>query len=126
MFSLTTMISDKKLNSSSIAETFSIGEFEQAFDYLDENIVWDIVGEIEIQGKEAVISYCKQVKEYFNSVTTKFEIQDTINHYNKVIVMGTVEFIRDNQLVSTVSACDVYEFKNTRKIVKITSYCIKH
>jgi len=40
--------------------------------------------------------------------------------------MGTAEFIRDNQLVSTVSACDVYEFNSSRKIVKITSYCIKH
>lgn len=126
MFSLTTMISDKKLNNSSITETFSIGEFEQAFDYLDENIVWNILGETEIQGKEAVISYCKQVKEYFNSVTTKFEIQDTINHYKKVIVMGTAEFIRENQVVSTISACDVYEFNRQHKIIKITSYCIKH
>jgi len=65
MFSLTTMIPNKKLNISSIAEAFSIGEFEQAFDYLDENIIWTIIGESEILGKQAVISHCKQIKEYF-------------------------------------------------------------
>lgn len=126
MFSLTSLTTYQKININSIAEAFSMGEFEEVFDYLDENIIWTILGESEILGKHAVTNHCKQVKDYFNSVTTNFEIQDTISHYNKVIVMGRAEFTRDKQFVSTVSACDVYEFNSSRKIVKITSYCIKH
>ena|SRR5690606_15909350 len=124
MFSLTTMANSKKINNIEFAENFSVGKFEEVFNYLDENIVWIIVGESEIRGKEAVVSHCKQVKDYFNSVTTNFEIQDTINNYNKVVVMGRAEFIKDNKLLSTISACDVYEFNNEQRIVAITSYCI--
>ena|SRR5690606_34391487 len=126
MFSLTTLSDNKRINITSLAEAFSVGEFDEVVDYLDENIVWTIPGETELQGKQAVINHCKQVKEYFNSLTTRFEIQDTLSDSNKVVVMGTAEFIRDNQVVSTVSACDVYEFNRQHKIIKITSYCIKH
>jgi len=126
MFSLTTLSDNKRINITSLAEAFSVGEFEQVLDYLEEIIVWTIPGEAELQGKPAVINHCKQVKDYFNSVTTNFEIQDTISDYNKVVVKGTAEFIRDNQVLSTISACDVYEFNRQHKIIKITSYCIKH
>jgi hypothetical protein len=125
MFSLTTLSDNKRINITSLAEAFSVGEFEQVLDYLEENMVWIILGETEIRGKQAVINHCQQVKAYFNSVTTNFEIQNTISDYNKVVVMGTAEFIRDNQVVSTVSACDVYEFNCNHKIVRITSYCIR-
>jgi len=125
MFSLTTLSAYKRIDINALAEAFSVGEFEEVFDYLDENLVWTIPGEAEIKGKQAVINHCRQVKEYFNSVATHFEIQDTMQDYNKVVIMGKAEFIRDNQLISTVSACDVYEF-NSNKIVKIISYCVKH
>lgn len=126
MFSLTTLSSYKRVNIDSLAEAFSVGEFEEVFDYLDKSMVWTILGEAEIKGKQAVINHCSQVKAYFSSVTTHFEIQDTISDYNKVVVMGIAQFTRDNQLLSTVSACDVYEFNSQHKIIKITSYCIKH
>ncbi len=126
MFSLTTLSDNRRKNMDALAEAFSVGAFEEVFDYLDDNIVWTIPGETELQGKQAVIDHCKQVKEYFNSVTTRFEIHDTLSDSNKVVVKGTAQFTRDNQLLSTVSACDVYEFNSQHKIIKITSYCIKH
>jgi ketosteroid isomerase-like protein len=126
MFSLTTLSDNRRKNLDALAEAFSVGQFEEVFDYLEENIVWTIPGETELQGKQAVFGHCKQVKEYFNSLTTRFEIQDTLSDFNKVVVKGAAEFIRDNQIVSTVSACDVYEFNRQHKIIKITSYCIKH
>ncbi|MGE4347208.1 MAG: nuclear transport factor 2 family protein [Flavobacteriaceae bacterium] len=126
MFSLTTLAAHKRFNIDSIAEAFSVGEFEHVFDELDENIVWIILGEAEFKGKKDVVNHCEQVKNYFNSITTNFEIQDTISDYNKIVVMGTAQFIRDSELISSVSACDIYEFNNQHQIIKITSYCIKH
>ena len=126
MFSLTMMVNFRETNKIELAENFSVGKFKEVFDYLDENIVWTIIGETEFRGKQAVVSHCKQVKEYFNSVTTRFEIQDTMSDYNKVVVMGTAAFNKDNQVLSTISACDVYEFNSEQRIIKITSYCIKH
>ncbi|MFA5556577.1 MAG: hypothetical protein WDA29_05675 [Flavobacteriaceae bacterium] len=120
------MAAHNRFNIDSIAEAFSVGEFEHVFDELDENIVWIILGEAEFKGKKDVVNHCEQVKNYFNSITTNFEIQDTISDYNKIVVMGTAQFIRDSELISSVSACDIYEFNNQHKIIKITSYCIKH
>ncbi len=126
MFSLTTLSDYKRINIEAVAEAFSVGEFEQVVQYLDDNIVWAIPGETKIQGKKAVVTHCEQIKEYFTSVTTNFEILDTIQDYNKVVVIGIAQFIKGNQLVSTVSACDVYEFNSHHKIIKITSYCVKY
>ncbi len=120
------MVNSRETNKIELAENFSVGKFKEVFDYLDENIVWTIIGETEFRGKQAVVSHCQQVKEYFNSVTTHFEIQDTMSDYNKVVVMGTAAFNKDNQVLSTISACDVYEFNSEQRIMTIRSFCIKH
>jgi hypothetical protein len=58
-------------------------------------------------------------------VTTDFKTLNIIAEGNKVVINGTAEFLRDNQRVSFVSACDVYEFDDNNQIQNITSYCIQ-
>jgi hypothetical protein len=58
-------------------------------------------------------------------VTTDFKTLNIIAEGNKVVINGTAEFMRDNQRVSFVSACDVYEFDDNNQIQNITSYCIQ-
>ncbi|HPG12513.1 MAG TPA: nuclear transport factor 2 family protein [Chitinophagaceae bacterium] len=108
-----------------IAHAFSNGEFEKIFPYLDDSIIWTVVEDDEFKGKEAVIEQCKQVSQYSNAVTTRFETLYTITEGNKVAVNGTAEFYRDNKRVSFVSACDLYEFDENNKLSRITSYCIQ-
>lgn len=126
MFSLTLFAGSRKFDFVSIAEAFSIGEFQTVFPHLDEKIVWTIVEENEFIGKQAVMDNCLQVQHYFNSVVTNFETLDIITNHNKVVINGTAEFIKDNRQVSFISACDIYEFNSENKIVTITSYCIRH
>lgn len=109
-----------------VAEDFSTGNFRETFDFLDDHIVWNIVGENCFIGKQAVIDNCLQVENYFNSVTTNFETTNIISEKNKVVIAGTAEFIQDNRQMSFISACDMYEFNSENKIVAITSYCIRH
>ena len=80
--------------------------------------------EIHLDGKKAVMDNCEQVAGYFKSITTKFRILNTIADGNRVAVSGTAEFIRDGKRVNFVSACDVYEFNDTNKLMIITSFCI--
>ena len=42
-----------------------------------------------------------------------------------VVVNGTAEFLKDGKQISFISACDIYEFNEDKKIEKITSYCIE-
>src|SRR5690606_15439748 len=110
---------------SEIAKAFSLGQFQETFPHLTENIVWTIVGENEFAGKEAVIRNCEQIAAYFRSVTTNFTLLNCIVDQNLVAINGAAEFIRDGQRIAFVSSCDLYEFDNRQKLSKITSYCIQ-
>lgn len=107
-----------------IAESFSNGKFENTYPYLSDNIIWNVVGENIFKGKQEVIAQCNQITEYFNSVETDFQTQESIIAENRVIVRGTGEFLRNGKRVNLITACDVYEFNNNGELEKISSYCI--
>ncbi len=113
------------MTKSEIAKAFSNGEFEKTNKFISDTAVWTVVEEDTFIGKQAIIDNCEQVGRYFQSVTTDFKTQSIIAEGNKVVITGTAEFLRDNQRVSFVTACDVYEFNDNNQIQKITSYCIQ-
>jgi len=113
------------MTNKSIAKAFSNGEFENVFDFIADNAVWEVVEENTFHGKKAIIENCKQVAAYFLTVTTHFELFNVIAEDNKVAVNGTAEFIREGNRVSFVKASDLYEFNDQQQIQKITSYCIQ-
>ena len=108
-----------------IAESFSNGKFELVYKYLAKNVQWTVIGEAQYDGLKKVIENCKQTAKYFKSVTTNFKTLNVIESKNRVAVNGTAEFLKDNERVAFVSACDVYEFNNENKLERITSYCIQ-
>lgn len=108
-----------------IAKAFSIGAFEKTNKYISETAVWTVVEEATFIGKQAIVDHCEQVANYFQSVTTDFQILNIIAEGNKVVINGTAEFLRNKQRVSFVSACDIYEFDDSYQIQKISSYCIQ-
>jgi len=108
-----------------IAKAFSNGEFEKANPFISENAVWTVVEEDRFNGRKAILDQCKQVGNYFQSVTTVFKTLNVITESNKVVINGTAEFLRDEKRISFVSACDIYEFDDNNQIQHITSYCIQ-
>ncbi|WP_020566724.1 hypothetical protein [Neolewinella persica] len=107
-----------------IAESFSNGEFEVTFPHMLENIQWNVIGENVFKGKSDVIQNCVQIAEYFKSVQTQFETKDVVEAGNKVVVMGTGEFFREEVSINRIAACDVYEFDDEDNLKTISSYCI--
>ncbi len=108
-----------------IAESFSGGQFDKVYQYLTDNIIWNVVGENSFTGKQAVIDNCEQVASYFKAVTTNFTTENIIVDNNRVAINGTAEFVKNGKRVSYVWACDVYEFNDQKELEKITSYCIQ-
>ena len=108
-----------------IAESFSGGQFDKVYQYLAENVIWNVIGENSFVRKKAVIENCDKVASYFKSVTTNFNMKNSIVDNKRVAIDGTAEFIRDGKRVSFVWACDVYEFNEGHELEKITSYCIQ-
>jgi ketosteroid isomerase-like protein len=113
------------MSTSSIATAFSNGRFDEALDFIAEDAIWTIVGESQLVGKAAIEVHCGQVAQYFKSVTTNFKTEHIIEDDHHVVVSGTAEFLRDEQRLSFISACDVYEFNKQGLIAKVTSYCIQ-
>jgi len=108
----------------SIAQAFSNGDFQTVFPYLADTIVWQVVGESEFLGKEAVMQQCLQVEAYFNSVTTQFDTTNCLVDGNKVAINGTAAFHINQKPKAFVWACDLYEFNAANQLQSITSYCI--
>lgn len=107
-----------------IAIAMSKGDFQPCFDFLNENTIWNIIGEMKIHGKDDIITHCKKVKTYFESITTQFEFLNIIENDSRIAINGTAEFIREGKRVSFISSCDVYEFDEAGNVNSITSYCI--
>lgn len=107
-----------------IAIAFSNGNFNMAYEYLDDNVIWEVVGDSIFNGKKEVIANCDRTAYYFQSVETIFDTEDVQVFGNVVMVRGTAEFKRDGKRISFVKACDVYIFGNEGNIQNIHSYCI--
>jgi len=107
-----------------IAIAFSNGAFATVYPYFSEQIEWKVIGESVYTGKAAVIEQCEQTAAYFESVTTVFTTESVIKEGHSVAVSGTAEFIRNQQRVAFVEACDLYLFNGEGKLASIRSYCI--
>jgi hypothetical protein len=111
-------------NIKDIASLFSGGKFEEVTDYIAETVEWNTYEEkLCINGKSDLLKFCKSVAEYFKSVTTKFEMYGIVADEFKVAIYGKAEFILESKILNTVHSCDVYEFNDEYKILKIYSYC---
>lgn len=107
-----------------IAEDFSNGKYELAYNKLAENVEWHVFGERVLRGKKTVIENCEQTTSYFKTVTTDFKTYNIIEEANRVAINGRAAFIRNGKTLSIVNACDVYEFDKAGYLLKICSYCI--
>lgn len=114
---------EKELTNEFIAKSFSLSDFQVTYPYLDETISWRTVGEEPIVGKQAVIDHTQQVRQYFNTIETDFEVEEVIGTDNKIIVTGVGRFNNQGNK-SRVDACDIYSFNNDGLLVSIESYCV--
>jgi hypothetical protein len=112
------------MTKSEIAQLFSSGQFDNCFDYLTDQTIWNTPGEQFLTGRSEIEPFCKKIAVYFSSVTTNFTQLNLIENENCVAINGTAEFIREGKRVAFISSCDVYEFDSDRNIASINSYCI--
>lgn len=112
------------MNFTEIAVAFSNGDFATVYPYLSDHIEWQVIGESVYSGKTAVMAQCEQTAAYFKSVTTVFTTESILTEGHQVAVSGTAEFIRNQQRVALVKACDLYLFNEDGKLLSIRSYCI--
>jgi predicted ester cyclase len=116
--------SSRGLTQKQIAQAFSSGDFEKAFPYLSHSIDWRVIDNYDRKGRKEVMEYCKKTAAYFATLTTDFKKLDVIESADKIAVTGTAELSENGKRIQFISACDVYEFNDQKKLQQITSYCV--
>lgn len=111
------------MNNLDIAKYFSLGQFSQIYQYLDHDIIWDIIGENTYSGKVAVVEKTKKTENYFQSVTHHFQLDHIYLTDQFIIIQGQASF-QSSDHITKISACDIYEFNQASQIIRIQSYCI--
>ena len=95
-------------------ERFSEGDSSVALGFLDNEILWTVVGEKTIQGIDALKDFCAKATE---NGCPDFQNTQTIVGNEHVAVQGA------ERKEEGIAYCDVYRVEDG-SIVEITSYCI--
>lgn len=99
---------------------FAKNDFDFCMSWIRDDIIWEMIGDQRLEGKEALRQEWDRMKE---RKVQQLIIHNIITHGNAASVNGTVK-LQDDQ---TIAFCDVYQFagfgKNA-KIKTITSYVV--
>ncbi len=114
-----------RLTNKQVAEAFSRHDFQSAYDYLSDTILWDIVGGEHHAGREKVIETCESSAQYLASVSTRFlKFRVLSADESCVVIDSTAEYSSAGQPPALVASCDIYRFSEGT-ISEITSYTIE-
>jgi SnoaL-like domain len=112
------------LENQQIAEAFISHRFAETYQYMAEEIKWNIIGRDELVGKAAVIARCAQAAKFLETVTTSMPELKIIRAGAFVVVEGAAQFQDQENHTSSVASCDVFRFSDGR-LVEITSYVVE-
>ena len=112
------------LSNAEVAEAFSRHEFAKAYDRLDPDVRWDVVGDKVFEGSAAVRAQCAESARWLASATTTFRRFDLLVGPDFVVADTTAEYAADDGDPTVVGSCDVYRFRGDR-LVAIRSYTVE-
>ena len=107
-----------------VAHAFSSHRFEEALPYLAADIVWSLVGDEPVLGRDDVERLCRKTAAYLQDVTTEFQRFRTVVGGDSVVVDSLARYVEAGGPVSVVASCDIYDFVDGR-ITEIVSYTVE-
>lgn len=108
-----------------LAEAFCRHEFPTVYPYLDDAVRWEMVGGSTVEGKAAVIDYCRQSAAYLADVTTQFSKLNSFGDGStRVAVDSTATYIDGQGATTVVASCDLFTFRGGL-VSAITSYTVE-
>jgi ketosteroid isomerase-like protein len=111
------------MSNESVARAFSGHQFAETYDHLAEDIVWNLVGQARIHGRDAVIETCEATLRDLAETTTSWS-RFVVTPDGPVVAVDSIGRYFGPEGESAVSSCDIYEFVDGR-IQTITSYFVE-
>ncbi|WP_130178478.1 nuclear transport factor 2 family protein [Cryobacterium sp. SO1] len=115
---------DETATPEEVAQAFSSHRFEVALPHLADDIVWSVVGDEPVLGRDAVEKLCRRSAEDLVEVTTEFQRFRTVVGGDSVVVDSLARYTEAGGDVSVVASCDIYDFVDGR-VTEIVSYTIE-
>lgn len=111
------------MNNHDLARAFSGHRFDETFDQLAPDVVWRLVGNADLTGRDAVIEACRASTAENEGVTTTW-LRFVSTGDGPVVAVDAVGRYDGPDGVSAVSSCDIYEFAGDL-VTTITSYAVE-
>lgn len=107
-----------------LAEAFCRHEFQAVYPYLDEAVRWEMVGGSTVEGKAAVLDYCRQSAAYLADVKTQLSKLNSFGDGKRVAVDSTATYVDGQGRATVVASCDLFTFRDGL-VSEIISYTIE-
>ncbi|HEY8588787.1 MAG TPA: nuclear transport factor 2 family protein [Naasia sp.] len=95
-----------------VARAISGHDFETARPALGEDVVWTLVGEAPIEGRDAVVALLEATAAELANTASIFRNLRSFVAGDTVIVETEVEYTAEGGLRTVVASCDIYEFRD--------------
>ena len=113
-----------ELSNEDVARAISSHHFEAAIPRLAENVVWTLVGEEPLRGKDGVLALLEATEAELAATTSEFERFRSIPAGDTVVIDSVAHYVDATGDASTVASCDIYTFEEGL-ITEIRSYNIE-
>lgn len=113
-----------ELTNEDIARSISSHHFEPAIPRLAEDIVWTLVGEEPVRGRDAVIALLEATEAELAATTAEFHQFRSLIAGDTVVVDSVALYTDATGDRSRVASCDLYDFVGG-DLIEIRSYNIE-
>ena len=107
-----------------LAEALSSHRFDEVIPHLAADVEWDLVGEVTLTGRDAVIDALRGTAADLATTATHFSRFVVVADDSTAAVDAVATYTGSDGDRSIVASCDVYEFADG-DIVRIRSYNVE-
>ena len=107
-----------------IAHAISGHDFQRAYPYLADDVLWNQVGEARLSGKGEVIGAFERSAAYLAGVATDFHQFRSLVASDWVVIESLASYTDEAGAVSMVASCDIYDFR-AGKLSAMSSYNVE-
>lgn len=105
-----------------INESFAAGDIEGFLSHSSDDIVWTMVGDRTVTGKDAVRKFMAEMEGF---EPPKFTVESLTEVGSTVVCYGDMTMKGEDGKVGRYSYCDIYDFAGD-KITGLRSFVVKH
>lgn len=107
-----------------VAEAFSGHAFDRTYDFLADDVGWDLVGAQPLHGKDAVVAACEETAAALAETRTTFESFRVLADTDGVVVDAIARYADPDGTTTRVSSCDLYTIADGL-VTAIRSYTVQ-